>query len=383
MHIAIILGPFLPVPPVLGGAVEKVHLALAGAYRAAGHNVTMISREYDGLPREEVIEGVRHIRIRSSERSQHLLVNLALGLGYALRAAAALPQAEVTITNEFFLPLVLPRRKAGRIYVQVGRFPKYQMLLYFRADRLQAVSRAVGAAIVRQTPWLARKVRVIGYAISDTYFRPLPSRRERVILFVGRIAREKGVELLLRAFLLLKQRCDPAVVDGWKLRIIGPHEPSQGGDGAEYLAQLREFARVLGRQCEFGGPIFDQEALVREYQQSAIFAYPSLAEFGEALGVAPLEAMASGCAVIVSDLRCFDDYLENEVTGLTFDHRAEAAENGLAAQLERLVSDAALFAQIASAGHHAACQFRTEPIAARMLADFSALVDDKGHPDRE
>ncbi len=35
MRITILLGPFLPVPPVLGGAVEKVHLLLAETYAAA------------------------------------------------------------------------------------------------------------------------------------------------------------------------------------------------------------------------------------------------------------------------------------------------------------------------------------------------------------
>ena len=53
MRITIVLGPFLPVPPVLGGAVEKVHLLLAGAYQAAGHDVTIISRKYKNFPDEE------------------------------------------------------------------------------------------------------------------------------------------------------------------------------------------------------------------------------------------------------------------------------------------------------------------------------------------
>src|SRR5437667_3059058 len=206
MHIAVILGPFLPVPAVLGGAVEKVHLLLASAYRAAGHEVTIISRRYCDLPAAAVVDGIRHIRIPSVDRSRWLAANLIWDFIYALRASAALLPADLTITNSVFLPLVLPRRKAGRIYVQLGRYPKYQVLLYWRADRLQAVSRAVAEGVVRQAPWLARKVAVIGYAIPDSYFQPpaLP-QRGKTVLFVGRIAREKGVELLVKAFALLQQ----------------------------------------------------------------------------------------------------------------------------------------------------------------------------------
>jgi glycosyltransferase involved in cell wall biosynthesis len=372
MHIAIILGPFLPVPPVLGGAVEKVHLVLARAFCAAGHRVTMISRRYANFAPDEVIDGIKHIRIPSSDRAASLPANLARGLRYAWRAAAALPPADITITNEFSLPLVLPRRKAGKIYVQVGRYPKYQMFLYFRADRLQAVSRSVAEAIAQQAPWLVHKIAVIGYAISDAYFCATldSAARDRTVLFVGRIAKEKGIELLIGAFLRLHVN-----LADWRLRIIGPHAIPEGGDGEEYLRHLKALAAPLGNHCEFAGPIFDQAALIREYCASSVFVYPSLAEFGEALPLAPLEAMASGCAAVVSDLRCFDDYIEHDATGLRFDHRTGYPDASLAAQLDRLLTEPGLLERIASAGQEAAGRFRTEAIAAQMLDDFRGLLE--------
>src|SRR5262249_19114404 len=271
--------------------------------------------------------GVRHIRIASFDRSSSLAVNLMLDLRYALRVARKMPRSDITVTNSFSLPLVLPRASAGKIYVQVGRYPKHQMSLYLRADRLQAVSSAVGDAIVRQSPWLARKVTVIGYAIPDAYFRQraTPSRK-KIILYVGRIAREKGIELLVRAVLALATNQKLDDIASWKLRIVGPHGISQGGDGPEYLNELQSLARPLGPRCEFAGPVFDQDALIREYQGGSIFVYPSLAERGEALPVAPLEAMAAGCATVVSNLRCFEDYIEPGITGLKFDHRVRKAE---------------------------------------------------------
>jgi glycosyltransferase involved in cell wall biosynthesis len=375
MRITIVIGPFFPIPPVLGGAVEKVHLLLAGAYRAAGHEVTMISRRYKNFADDEVVDGIRHIRIRSTDRSSILVVNLLLDFCYAVRVACALPPADVTITNAFFLPLVLPHRRAGKIYVQVGRYPKGQMWLYSHADRLQAVSQAVGQAMARQVPWLKRKIVVIPYAIPDLYFaKPADAPRESVVLYVGRIAREKGIELLIQGFARL-HRSD------WRLRIIGPHAVTQGGDGVEYLSELQALAQRLGVGCEFLGPIFDQDALIREYQRGGVFVYPSLAETGESLGLAPLEAMATGCAAIVSDLRCFDDFIEDGVTGLRFDHRGADAADVLAVQLARLIGSPEFLHQVAAAGRDMAGNFRTSVIARRMLDDFSSLL--AGQPNGE
>ncbi len=378
MRITIVLGPFLPVPTVLGGAVEKVHLLLAGAYRDAGHDVTIISRRYKDFPDDEAVDGIRHIRIASTDRSSSLPVNLALDLAYALRVARNLPPSDVTVTNSFFLPLVLPRRTAGKIYVQVGRFPKHQMFLYVRASRIQAVSSAIATAIRAQTPWLADKVATIGYAIGEAYFTDSPAQeREKVVLFVGRIAREKGIELLLKAFMSLPaNRASDSAAD-WTLRIIGPHETTQGGDGADYLAYLRDVASPLGSRCEFVGPIFDQDALIREYRKGAIFVYPSLAQFGEALPVAPLEAMAARCAVVVSNMRCFDDYIEPGVTGLQFEHTGANAKTKLASQLTSLIEAPDRLRQIAEGGYASACKFRTPAIAARMLDDFASLLDQR------
>jgi glycosyltransferase involved in cell wall biosynthesis len=375
VRITIVIGPFYPIPAVLGGAVEKVHLLLAGAYRAAGHDVTMISRRYKDFANEEVLDGVRHIRVRSTDRSSSLAVNLLLDFIYAVRVACALPPADVTITNAFFLPLVLPHHRAGKIYVQVGRYPKGQMSLYCRADRLQAVSRAVGHAIARQVPWLKRKIAVIPYAIPDLYFsKPADSARQQVVLYVGRIAREKGIEVLIQGFARFHQHGDAAVSKRWRLRVVGPHAVAQGGDGVEYLGQLQALAQRLGVGCEFLGPIFDQDALIGEYQCGSVFVYPSLAEAGESLGLAPLEAMASGCATIVSDLRCFDDYIEDGVTGLRFDHRGADPADALAVQLARLIGSPDFLHEIADAGRDMAGNFRTSVIARRMLDDFKSLL---------
>jgi glycosyltransferase involved in cell wall biosynthesis len=370
LRITIILGPFYPVPTVLGGAVEKVHLALAAEYAAAGHHVTMISRRFDTFPTQETIAGVHHVRVGSRDRQPSLTGNLLHGLAYDLRAIQAMPASDITVTNSFFLPLLLPSRKAGMIYVHVARYPKGQLFLYRRADRFQAVSTAVADAIKIQTPGRAADVVVIANPISEKYFSS-NSREVKAptVLFVGRLAREKGVDNLIRAFSLLEGAPD------WRLRIVGPHAFEQGGDGVSFLNKLKELAAPLGSRCEFVGPIFDEDRLIREYAAASIFVYPSVAERGEAFGLAPLEAMAAGCATVVSDLRCFDDFVVDGENALRFDHRRLQPQKQLEAALARLINDQSLAGKLATAGTGTAQKFRTPVIAGKMLRDFQALLD--------
>jgi glycosyltransferase involved in cell wall biosynthesis len=245
------------------------------------------------------------------------------------------------------------------------------MGLYFRADRLQAVSQAIAKAIMAQAPSLADRVVCIGNPVPEAYFdAQTEAERNRTVLFVGRLAREKGVHLLIEAFALLMR--DPRRQrQEWKLRIVGPHDVSQGGDGDEYLSELRDLAAPLGTACEFLGPIFEQNDLIAQYSAASIFAYPSVAETGEAFGLAPLEAMATGCAAIVSDLRCFDDFIEDGRSGMRFDHKARNRVERLAAVLSGLMASRELRDRIAGNGRRVAENFRTSRIAEKMLDDFA------------
>jgi hypothetical protein len=69
-----------------------------------------------------------------------------------------------------------------------------------------------------------------------------------------------------------------------------------------------------------------------------------------------------------------DEFIENGVSGLTFDHRAADAEAQLGSQLLRLMTDPQLMAALAREGYRAACRFKASAISARMLDDFSSLV---------
>ena len=89
MKITIVQGAFLPVPPLLGGGVEKMWYGLAPEFARAGHEVTYISRRYESLPDEETRDGVRHVRVAGFDASKNKLLYRACDFLYAMRARKA------------------------------------------------------------------------------------------------------------------------------------------------------------------------------------------------------------------------------------------------------------------------------------------------------
>jgi glycosyltransferase involved in cell wall biosynthesis len=379
MRITFAMGPYFPVPPLFGSGVEVFQLALAEEIASRGHQVTMISRQFGDFPADEVSGGVHHLRVKSRDAPRSRLWFRLYDLIYSRRVARVLPPSDITLTNSLFLPCVLPRQRAGRLYVHVARFPKNQLWLYRHVDRLQAVSTTVGEAIRRQVPSMSDRVSVIPPAVTGVLARPLPAERigaprAKTILYVGRIAREKGIHALIQAFVSLAKEA----LLGYRLEVVGPHEIRQGGDGPDYLRELKALAAPAGDKISFEGFIPDIRDLRQVFERADIFVYPSLAEYGESFGLAPLQAMAAGCRVILSNLACFREFLQSGFNGVAFEHEQQCVAN-LAASLTAMIKerDAAPMRQAAVS---TVARFQLAAVADRFIEDFVAVLDNRRVP---
>lgn len=380
MRITIVQGAFLPVPPLRGGAVEKVWEALGREFARRGHAVTHVSRLCDGLPAAETAAGVRHVRVPGFDTPANGLRLKWCDLRYTRRALRLLPPADVVVSNTFWLPLLLRDRSRGAIYVNVGRFPKGQMSWYRRAARLQAVSSAVAEAIRAQAPAMADRVATIPYPLPAEAFGSFDAARPRppLVLYAGRIHPEKGLHLAIGAVRALRRR--PGL-EAWRLRAIGPWQTAHGGGGEAYRRELEALTADDREAVEWCQPEYRPAALRAHYEEAAFFVYPSLAERGETFGLAPLEAMAAGCPPIVSALACFRDFVEPGHNGWVFDHRGAAPVEAMAAALEtacRLPPDRR--GVIAAAGRATAEAHSAERLADRYLEDFARVAPNGSHP---
>ena len=359
-------------PPAGFGAVEKVWHQLAHAFCRTGHRVTLVGKVGNEAP--VTADGLAIVPMRGAAASASLAVNLLKDLRYAAAVSQRVPPSDVVVTNSFWTPILLrmPWSRRAALVVHVARFPKGQMWLYRGATLIQAVSSVVADAVAQQAPGLRDKLRVLPNPVDTAIFRPPERARDRrsgapTVLYVGRIHPEKGLALLVRAVGELA-RTRPGI----RLRMVGPADVGDGGGGEAYVRSLQQMAGAA--TLEWTGAIRDPRALAGEYQAADCFCYPSLAAHGEASPVAPLEAMATGLPVIVSDLACFRDYLEAGRTGVVFDHRGDGAVAALSLALERVLADPAAAAAMGSAAARRALDFSVEAVAQRYLRMFDEAV---------
>lgn len=152
------------------------------------------------------------------------------------------------------------------------------------ATRVLTVSRASRDDIVRHLGVPADRVTVTPLAGSDPPSGLRPARRDDLLLAVGNRMPHKGFETLLVALARIQPDRRPRLV-------------ITGGHGDDPLAPVVE-RLGLGASVELRGWL-GRDELERLYAEATALVFPTRFE---GFGLPPLEAMARGCPVILSDL---------------------------------------------------------------------------------
>ena len=184
----------------------------------------------------------------------------------------------------------------------------------------------------------AEKIVVHYLGIDTQRFRPDPqASREPVVFFAGRLIEKKGLTYLIDAMRQVQAR-----IPGVEL-VIGGAGPLR--------ADLERQAREQGVRARFVGRLTPDE--VRAWLQRAqLFCMPSVtAGDGDAEGlpIVMLEAMASGTPVVGSTSAGIPEAITHGTTGLLAPERDSAT---LAAHIEALLTDAALWQRMSTAAVH-------------------------------
>ncbi|MBE7484679.1 MAG: glycosyltransferase family 4 protein [Polyangiaceae bacterium] len=168
-------------------------------------------------------------------------------------------------------------------------------------DRVIAPSHYIQALLAREYDVPDQKIRVVPNGVDVEAFRPVrgPEAEVPTLLAVSRLSDQKGLDYLLEVLRRVRVSRPDAV-----LRIAGD------GPERERVARRAELMG-LSRHVELLGYVAHAE-LPALYAAASVFLSTSVYE---PFGLTTLEAMASGCPVVVSALGGAGDFVRDGVDG--------------------------------------------------------------------
>nr|WP_232667436.1 glycogen synthase [Pseudonocardia sp. TRM90224] len=238
------------------------------------------------------------------------------------------------------------------------------------ADAVVAVSAAMRADVLACYPQVdPDRVHVIHNGVDTNFYRPVPDTdlveslgvdpARPYVAFVGRVARQKGIDHLLRAAAELDRDIQVVLLAG-------------AADTPELAAEIDRSADELRRGRAGVVLVHGMQPgeLVREVlTHAAVFCCPSIYE---PMGIVNLEAMASGTPVVAGAVGGIPEVVVDGGTGVLvpYDERDPVGyRKGLAAAINEVVADPARARAMGRAGRdRARSTFSWDVVAERTAA---------------
>lgn len=280
------------------------------------------------------------------------------------------PSVTVVFTCHDLIPLIFPRYFKARQRL-VYRFT-HQLALN-TAQLTIAVSQSTKNDLQRFFRVNPARIVVVHEGV-DAHFQP-PSRAEidrgkqhyalpdRYVLYFGSNKPHKNLVRLIEAFARLVIRDQGSGIRDQRSEIglvIGGHWDQRYPEARQAVEKLGLADRVY-----FIGPVADAD-LPALYGGATAFAF--ISEY-EGFGLPPLEAMACGTPVVASNTSSLPEVIGD--AGLLVDPHDVSA---IAAALDRVVSDAALRANLKQRSLDRAAAFTWEQTAAQTLAVYRTII---------
>ncbi|CAN5707888.1 glycosyltransferase family 4 protein [soil metagenome] len=321
--------------PQAGGAEIHLH-EVFGRLAAGGVDVTLLASSWRGADRMAEIDGLRVVRTGSRygfgaaapRTGRHLMASSRFDL--VVEALNKVPVFSPLWAN---VPVVLlVHHLFGATAFREASFPLASLTWLlerpigrvYRGVPVQAISHSTSEDL-QERGLSADDIEVIHPGVDVSFFSPSEAvvrATEPTFLYLGRLKRYKGVDIIVRALAKLTG-------EGERIRLL------IGGRG-EWESNLRRLVDELGLgdRVEFVG--FVSEERKRElFRTSWANVYPSPKE---GWGITNLEAAACGTPAIASDSPGLRESVLHEQTGLLVPH---GDVNEMAGAMRRLASDPA------------------------------------------
>lgn len=289
------------------GGGERYALDLCNALRADGHNVAVYSRPKtvtaSVFEKDNLLKGTLYFRGPASIFSP---VKLASELNklegksvihvHNFKDADTALNARRLARNPENIRVV-----ATRHLVKAAKNVPSQLKIYNELDAIVFVSQLALDKFLSTKPAVdLSRLHVIHNSVKLPVFEGQKPGGDTInIIYTGRIAKEKGLDILINSLAMLKGA-------HWHLTICGT------GQGRIVMPIVRA-ARSLGinDRIDWKGHVDDVIPYLRE---AHIAVMPSV--WQEPFGLAAIEAMSQGCAVVTTDNGAQSEFLTNGETAL-------------------------------------------------------------------
>jgi len=238
------------------------------------------------------------------------------------------------------------------------------------ATAVIAVSNGMKADILVTYPEVSPdRVHVIHNGIDASLYRPDPGREvldrygidpgRPSVVFVGRVTRQKGLPVLLRA----AQRLDAAA------QLVLCAGQADTAELQDEVTGLVERLRANRDGVILIPGMLAKTEVIQILSHATVFVCPS--EY-EPLGIVNLEAMACGCAVVASAVGGIPEVVADGVTGMLVPPGDDAS---LAEAVNRVIREPGRAAALGARGRErAVAEFSWDRIAAQTAALYAQLV---------
>lgn len=236
-------------------------------------------------------------------------------------------------------------------------------------DGFVAVSKYYGKSMQERLGIRSDKLHVIHNGLDTADFEstpvPLAQRQPPTIGYLARLCADKGVDLLVESFMLLKTRDS---IPGLRLCLVGV----QLREDRRLMETLLTRLRGSGLETDVEiHPNVSREQKLALLGRFSVLSVP--ATYGESFGLYLLEAMAAGVPVVQPDHAAFPEILSATGGG---DLCAPRDATALADGLEGLLLDGERAQRLADAGRQAVLERFPAERMAREFADLGRRLSD-------
>ncbi|MBO5478771.1 MAG: glycosyltransferase family 4 protein [Clostridia bacterium] len=321
-------------PPRIVGGIARVVNDLSKRLIKDGHDVTVVTYREENAPYFEDDKGVKVYRVDNYMINPNNFIDWIMQMNFNMIAKAneiiasegkfdvihahdwLVAYAAKTLKNSYDIPIVatIHATESGRnsgIHNEMQRYINdTEWMLTYEATEVIVNSNYMKRELQALFGLPFEKINVVPNGININMFsgierdyefrRQYAADNEKIILFMGRLVYEKGVQHLISAM--------PKILQGYhdaKLVIAG-----KGGMIDELKAQVNKMG--IGNKVYFTG-YMDAKQVCKMYKCADVSVFPSTYE---PFGIVALEAMLSGTPVVVSDIGGLNEIVEHGVNGM-------------------------------------------------------------------